>query len=97
MSADFVASIEFRAIANPLIAVVVLIPISLLRDLSSLAFASMLSLLALTYTCLLMFVELPWYSREYHEKPYFVQKAFFIDWNFFTGAAMCFFAFTCQM
>ena len=72
MSADFVASMEFRAIANPLIAILVLIPISLLRDLSSLAFASMLSLLSLTYTCILMFVELPWYSREYHEKPYFV-------------------------
>jgi hypothetical protein len=37
-----------------------------LRDLSSLAFASLLSLMSLTYTCILMFVELPWYSREYH-------------------------------
>lgn len=97
MNADFIASIEFRAINNTAIAILFLIPISTVRDLSSLAFASMLSLGSLTYVCLLMFVELPWYAREYHQKPYFVQQAFFLDWNFFTGCAMCFFAYTCQI
>lgn len=72
MNADFVASIEFRAINNTAIAILFLIPISTVRDLSSLAFASMLSLASLTYVCILMFVELPWYAREYSEKPYFV-------------------------
>lgn len=66
MDANFVQSMEFRAICNPAIAIFVLIPLSVLRDLSSLAFASLLSLMSLTYTCILMFVELPWYSREYH-------------------------------
>lgn len=65
LSADYTSSIEFRAITNTAIAVIVLIPISLLRDISSLAFASILSLIALTYTGLLMFVELPWYNELY--------------------------------
>jgi hypothetical protein len=44
-------------------------PLSMMRDLSSLAFASVLSLLALAYTGIVMFVELPWYSKEYRAMP----------------------------
>jgi len=65
LSSEFTNKIEFRAMVNIPLAAVVLVPLSLMRDLSSLAFASMLSLLALTYTGILMFVELPWYNREY--------------------------------
>lgn len=97
MSADYISSIEFRCFSNFPLAILVLIPISLLRDISSLAFASMLSLIALLYTGALMLVELPWYSREYRNMPNFEVHAFIIDLNFFTGCAMCFFAFTCQM
>lgn len=94
---DYIETMKFRAMVNFPMAICFLIPISLLRDITSLAFASMLSLLSLTYTCILMYVELPFYSKEYHAKPNFNEKAFFIDWNFFTAASMCFFAFTCQM
>jgi len=41
----------------------------MMRDLSSLAFASVLSLLALAYTGIVMFVELPWYNKEYRANP----------------------------
>lgn len=97
LSADYVASIEFRAVTNTAMAVLVLIPISLLRDISSLAFASMLSLVALTYTGILMFAELPFYNDFYRKKPNFYCEPFIIDWNFFTACSMSFFAFTCQM
>lgn len=95
LSLDYIETVKFRAMVNFPMAICFLIPISLLRDITSLAFASMLSLLSLTYTCILMYVELPWYSQEYHNKPNFVIKAFFVDWNFFTAASMTFFAFTC--
>lgn len=64
-SVDFTSSYEFRAFVNLPIAAIVLMPLSMMRDLSSLAFASVLSLLALAYTGIVMFVELPWYSKEY--------------------------------
>lgn len=94
---DFIDTIEFRAMVNFPMAICFLIPISLLRDITALAFASMLSLGSLTYTCILMYVELPWYNKEYRAKPDFYAAPFIIDWNFFTAASMCFFAFTCQM
>lgn len=71
LSSVYVSSIEFRAITNTAIALIVLIPISLLRDISSLAFASILSLVALTYTGILMFAELPYYNDLYRTKPNF--------------------------
>lgn len=97
VSYDFIDTIQFRTYANFPMAICFLIPISLLRDLTALAFVSMLSLLSLAYTCILMFVELPYYNAEYRAKPDFVEQFFVVDWNFFTAASMCFFAFTCQM
>jgi amino acid permease len=92
---SYIDTIKFRAIVNFPMAIVFLIPISLLRDITSLAFASLLSLLSLTYTCILMYAELPFYNKEYRAKPNFVEHIFLVDWNFFTAASMCFFAFTC--
>jgi len=74
---------EFRALVNIPLAACVLVPLSLMRDFSSLAFASMLSLLALTYTGLLMIVELPWYNDLYRGAPEISIKMFSIDMNFF--------------
>lgn len=68
-SVEFTSSAEFRAFVNLPIAAIVLMPLSMMRDLSSLAFASVLSLLALAYTGIVMFVELPWYSKEYRAMP----------------------------
>lgn len=65
LSYDFIDSIEFRTFANFPMAIIFLIPISMKRDLSALAGVAMLSLLSLTYTCILMFIELPWYNKEY--------------------------------
>lgn len=97
MTAESVTTYEFRGIVNTSIAAFVLIPISLLRDISSLAFSSMLSLLALTYTGILMIIELPWYNKYYREQPEYFAKPFILDYNFASACAMSFFAFTCQV
>jgi amino acid permease len=59
----------FRALVNIPFAAFVLVPLSLLRDMSSLAFASMLSLMSLTYVMLVMIIELPWYNKVYRDEP----------------------------
>lgn len=94
MSQDFADSIDFRLIVNPALAVGLGL-LSCLRDISSLAFASILSLLALAYTGILMMVELPFYSPYYHKEPLFEVKPFIFDWNFASACSMSFFAFTC--
>jgi len=94
-STDFTSSMLFRACINIPFAIFILIPLAVKRDMSSLAFASMVSLCSLTYTTILLFVELPWYNREYRAMPNFENKAFIIDYNFPTACAMTFFAYTC--
>ena len=42
-----------------------MIPLSAMRDMSSLAFISLLTVLALVYCALLLLVEMPWYNRLY--------------------------------
>jgi len=93
----YLNDIAFRALINIPVALVVLLPLSLLRSISALSFASVLSLLALTYTGIVMFVELPFYHRIYSEKPGVTAVPLKIDWNIFTACAMTFFAYTCQL
>ena len=96
-SVEFTSSAEFRAFVNIPIAAIVVMPLSMMRDLSSLAFASVLSLLALTYTGIVMYVELPWYNKLYRDMPTTKIEFLHIKWSFFTACAMTFFAYTCQL
>jgi amino acid permease len=93
----YLNNIVFRALVNIPIAVVVLLPLSLLRNLSSLSFASVLSLLALTYTGIVMYIELPFYHKIYSKEEGVTSYPIKIDWNVFTACAMTFFAYTCQL
>ena len=86
-----------RALISAPIALVVLFPISLKRDMSSLAFAGLMSILSLTYTLIVIIVEAPFYHKEYKDKPDIYVKPFIMDWNIFTSCSLVFFAFTCQM
>jgi len=94
---DFLHSFEFRLLVNVPIAGVILLPLSLKRDMSALAFAGVLSVASLTYTLLVLVVETPFYWREYRNAPTTELKSFELDWNFLTSFSLVVFAYTCQM
>jgi len=94
---NFIESFEFRLLINAPIAGVILLPLSLKRDMSSLAFAGVLSVAALTYTMVVMLVETPFYWKEYRNAPQTIIYAFKFDWNILTSFSLVFFAYTCQM
>ena len=73
----------------------ILLPLSLKRDMSSLAFAGILSVVALFYTMLVLVIETPFYWKEYRHKPDIEMRAFIFDANILTSFSLVFFAYTC--
>ena len=61
--------IYVRALINLPIAILILLPLSLKRDMSSLAFAGVMSIASLTYTLLVLLVETPFYFQEFKAYP----------------------------
>ena len=94
---NFLEAFEFRLIVNAPIAGVILFPLSMKRDMSSLAFAGVFSVAALTYTLFVLVIETPFYYKEWKDKPFIEARAFILDWNIFTSCSLIFFAYTCQM
>ena len=94
---NFIESVEFRMIINIPFAAAILFPLSVQRDMSSLRYAGVASVGALTYTLLVLVVEVPWYYKENKDKPETVVHMFKIDWNILSSMSIVFFAFTCQM
>lgn len=76
-------------------AVIVLLPLSLKRDMSAFRYVSLASIGALFYTGIVLIAELPAYYKEFKPKSEVV--AAYWDLNIFTGASMTFFAYTCQV
>ena len=69
-SADhFLDSFEFRLCVNVPIAGLILLPLSLKRDMSDLAIMGIVSVGALLYTLLVLIIEVPFYWKEYRDKP----------------------------
>ena len=92
---NFLESFEFRLIVNAPIAAVILLPLSLKRDMSSLAFAGVLSVISLAYTMLVIVVETPFYWKEYRHMPKTELRAFVFDANILTSFSLVVFAYTC--
>ena len=95
VSEKTVESIEFRALVNIPFAAAVLAPLSAQRDMSSLRYAGVASVAALSYTLLVLVVEAPWYYQANVSGA--TIHAFKLDANFLSGLSITFFAFTCQM
>ena len=94
---DFLESFEFRLCVNTPIAAVILLPLSLKRDMSSLAFAGVLSVASVFYAALVLVVEMPFYWNEYRYAPGTELRAAVFDANILTSFSLVFFAYTCQM
>ena len=96
VSQDYTDTYKFRAIANIPLDLALVIPLSIMRNISSLAFVSLLTVLALIYCALLLLVEAPWYNREYKQMENYERHFFLLDLNFLQACSMTFFAYTCQ-
>ena len=76
-------------------AIFVLFPLSIQRDMSSLRYAGVASVAALSYTLLVLVSEMPFYYSENIAKEETEVHAFIFDLNIFSSMSIVFFAFTC--
>mmetsp|Transcript_5608 Transcript_5608/g.9657 ORF Transcript_5608/g.9657 Transcript_5608/m.9657 type:complete len:123 (-) Transcript_5608:695-1063(-) len=90
---DFVYSIKFRLIQSLPLAILVLLPLSLKRDMSAFRYVSLASIGALLYTAVVLVIELPSYYQQ--NKPSAEVEPAYFDLDIFTGCSMTFFAFQC--
>jgi hypothetical protein len=65
---EFLGSIKFRAIQGIPTAILVLLPMSLIRDMSGFRYVSFASIIALIYTGVVLLVELPDYAKKYYNE-----------------------------
>ena len=65
----------------------------MIKDMSGFRYISFASIFALLYTGLILIIELPSYAKANYESANMVP--FYFDWNFFSGASITFFAYTC--
>ncbi|CDW79264.1 UNKNOWN [Stylonychia lemnae] len=94
-SKDFTEGWEFRAIVGAPIAACILMPMSMIKDMSGFRYISFASIFALFYTGVVLLIEMPEYIQHYKDTA--IIKPFIIDLNFFNGACITFFAYTCQV
>ena len=76
-------------------AFIVLLPLCLMTNVSAFRYVSMLSLVALAYTSIVLIVEAPQYYRYFSTVSKITPA--YIDANIFTGCAMTFFSYACQI
>ena len=95
MDADFVDSDEFRFYQSIPTAFLLLLPLSMKRDMSAFRYVSLMSIAALLYTAIVLIVELPGFYKDNVDTAEY-SPAYF-DFNIFTGCSMTFFAFQCQV
>jgi len=95
VDADFASTMLFRAYVGIPSAIFIFLPLALLRDMSSLSYASFAALLSLLYTGILLIVEAPFYWNENINKPDTVVLWWKFDLNIFSAFSITFFSFTC--
>lgn len=94
---DLVESNKFKLIQSIPTALLILLPLSLKRDMSAFRYVSLASIAALLYTGIVLLVELPKYFRTFVNDPKTDIRFGFFDLDMFTGFSMTFFAFQCQV
>lgn len=87
---------SFRALVNIPLNFIFIVPLSVKRDLSSLAFVSLLTVVALLYCCVLLFAELPAYNHKFRNLEGIEVTPLLLDANFLQACSMTFFAYTVQ-
>jgi amino acid permease len=88
---------QYRAMQAIPTAVIILFPLSMIKDMSGFRHISVVSIFALIYTGIVLFCELPEYIKAYRADPDVDIELACFDWNFFTGASITFFAYNCHV
>lgn len=95
MDKDFIDGKLFSTYQCIPTSIVILYPLSCMRDVSSLRFSSMASIFALIYVGIVLIIEAPEYYN--HFKNVADTEPWCFDLNIFTGCSMVFFSFICQI
>ncbi len=86
---------QYRVMQVIALSCVVIFPLCLLRSVSNLRYATILSLFSITYTTIILIVELPMYwssGKASVEK----LELFRLDWSIFSAVGVTFFSFMSQ-
>ena len=91
---DDVNALWAHALQIILVAICILYPLSIMKDMSSLSYAAFGSLIAIATTLIVVIVEMPsYFNKNYnHDK----MKYFYVDRGLYDSFAFTFFAFCCQ-
>jgi amino acid permease len=87
---------QYRAMQAIPIAVIILFPLSMIKDMSGFRHISAVSIFALIFTGIVLICELPDYIKAYRSLPDVEIEYACFDWNVFTGASITFFSYTCH-
>lgn len=93
----FIRSTTFVLAQSAPTALLLLLPLSLKRDMSAFRYVSLASIGALLFTAVVLIVELPKYFSANKADPAIKIEFGFYDLDMFTGMSMTFFAFQCQV
>jgi amino acid permease len=94
---EFFTTWQYRAMQCGPTALIVLLPLSMIRDMSGFRHISVVSIVALIYTGIVLIAELHEYIEFEKKDPTIKIEYAWFDWNFFTGASITFFAYTCHV
>ena len=89
-------SIKFRAIQGGALALIVLYPICLIKDMGGLRYITFASFIAIFYTFIVLLVELPAYAHQNFNDPDYTLVYACFDWNLLTGMSITFLAYAVQ-
>jgi len=92
---DVKGSEDYRSIHIIVLSVAVVFPVCLLRSVSNLRYATILSICSISYTTILLIIELPFYWINGIAKIENIEY-FKFDWSFLNAFGITFFAFTSQ-
>lgn len=95
MDPVFINSNEFSCFLSIPVCLLILFPMSLMRDLSAMRYVSLASLGALLYTVIVLLAEFPSYYRYFSTVS--LDRPYYIDLNLFTGCSMVYFSYNCQI
>jgi amino acid permease len=85
----------FKVVQAVVTTLFLIFPLSLAKSMSALRYISLVSIGSILYTLIVMLVEVgPYYNLYHNQKGEEIHYAIW-DWEFFNGASITFFSFTC--